>query len=264
MDRYRFLFSLFRELFFNGEIPLKILKEKLTSQGFIKNESNLRSFYNYIKKLEEEGLITTETIGREKVVKSHFYEGKVTINDNFLGLLLYLLLSPKRYRLEAYQDPIVETLKGSIGENLLEFIEIDFIDWEEDLVKFQINPFELLARLYHSYKRKEFVSIHTTEGKFLKLVPLKVFREDWKIYLFGKNQDSETVKVLLHEIKTITPLGIKGQVEPLEEIPTSLKEPFVFGIAFHKVYLHRPNLPKRCWKLNSIKVKTMNITSFTL
>jgi DNA-binding PadR family transcriptional regulator len=248
MANYKFLALLFEELFKRKEIPAKELKEKFSKKGLIKNNSDLRKLYYYLENLEKEGLVESKTEGREKVIISKTFKGNVKIDQNFLGFLSFLILNLKYHQFKELREQIIEILKHLKLEYLLETLEVDYIDLREDSFKTPLPLWELLGQLIYHIRNKTKISIYTKQGNFLKLIPLKLFREDWKIYLVGLNEKNKTEKVLLNDIKGLTPLGTIAE----NNIPnvgtktlTSLENPFIFGIAFHKVYLHGPQVPEK-------------------
>jgi hypothetical protein len=250
MANYRFLSLLFEELFKKQEISLKALKTKLTNEGLIKNNSDLRKLYYYIDNLESDGLITTYVKGREKLIISKFFKGNLQIDENFLGFLSFLILNLKYHQFEELKKEIIDILKSLKLNYLLEILEVDYIDLNEDSFKTSLPLWELLGQLIYYIRTKTALSIYTKQGNFLKLIPLKLFKEDWKIYLVGLNEENKTEKVLLTDIKSLTPLGnsIKNNCSNIgKENLTSLENPFIFGIAFHKVYLHRPQVPEKAF-----------------
>jgi hypothetical protein len=102
------------------------------------------------------------------------------------------------------------------------------------------------------------------DGRVEKFKPLKIFYRNGYFYLYGLNRKGEEDFLSLEFVKRLTPLVGNDAIETKIVCERVLhfrdEEPFLFGIAFHKVYMQNR---RRFFVRFSTPKRTKGITTST-
>ncbi len=241
-DRYTILFEVFKELFQSGEVSVYELRERLKRKGILPDEGSVRKFYYYIQKLEEEGFVISEKMGKKKYLKPLLgTKNSIVLGDRWSGFIAFLLLAlPNIYR-NRFGEELRKFSEHLLGFDLTEHLSGDFY-FREMVFLPERDLFETLGLLIKALRHNWVVSVFTVEEKAVKFVPKHLHFRDGKIYLLGPSPSGDVVKLRLDYIKALTAVGREEGAAGWKFSPELLYEPnekpFVFGIAFHRVYMH--------------------------
>ena len=241
-DRYTILFEVFKELFQSEEISVFELRERLKRKGLLPDENSVRKFYYYIQKLEEEGFAISERRGKKKYLKPLLgTKNSIVLGSRWSGFITFLLLAlPNVYR-HRFGEELKKFSEHLLGFDLTKHLSGDFFLREMVFLP-QRDLFETLGLLVKALRHNWIVSALLVEDKAVKFVPKHLHFRDGKIYILGPSPEGDIVKLRLDYIKALTAVGREEKAAAWAVSPELLYEsnekPFVFGIAFHRVYMH--------------------------
>ncbi|NPB06559.1 MAG: hypothetical protein GXO03_03020 [Aquificae bacterium] len=203
-----------------------------------------RTFYYYLERLEEEGLIESRQEGREKLyrLKEAF---SCAYAPEELGFLVYHLLSTAQ-ELKLRNAPLLKALVNKLceanapPEELLERAAVN----RELYSLFSREDFELLGRFTAALFKRKRLYLNLSDGRVLSGVPVKLFYRNGEVYALLKDGEREELVNLLH-VRNFT----EGKEEPVGPPSTALTErfdgeAFVFGVEFHEKYMFYDPPPK--------------------
>ena len=240
-DRYTILFEVFKELFQTGEISVFELRERLRRKGILPDEGSVRRFYYYLQKLEDEGFVISEKRGKKKYIKPLLGNNNLSLGDRWSGLVTFLLLTlPQTYR-NLLGRELQNFSKQFLGFDISGRISGDFY-FREMVFLPDGDYFEYLGLLVKAIRFNWLLSVYTLKGESIKFVPKHLHFRDGKVFAIGFTPGGGDVKLRVDYIKALSPLGEFGEDTHWRLNPEMLYEPnekpFVFGIAFHEVYMH--------------------------
>jgi len=241
-DRYAILFEVFKELVQQGEVEVIELRERLRRKGLITDSGSVRKFYYYIRRLEEEGFLTSERRGKRKYLKPLLGHHKSSfLEDRWSGFIAFLLLAlPGVYRWQ-FAEQLSKFSQYLLGFDLTKYISMDFYMREMVFLP-EKDIFEILGLLIKALRFKWVLTAYAIKDKTLKFIPQHLHFRDGKIYIIGISPKGKEIKLRLDYIKALSPVEVIKQTPVFElsrdRIYEPAEKPFIFGITFHKVYMH--------------------------
>ncbi len=201
-----------------------------------------RNFYNYLNTLEKYGLIESKKEGKTKLWKAYDNFTYLDFADEeFLGFIVFLLgnLNPNLKRdLEDYIEKFINKIFGKKIDSILDrsYVIREFIyDYKGDF-------FKKLGMVSKSILERKTINLRIQDN-VIRIIPQKLFFIDGEVRVLGYDVSTgEKVNLNLLKVSSITPINRENF--PVEEISfTDLVNPFVFSIAYHKVYMHLEQEP---------------------
>ena len=199
---------------------------------------NKRVFYHYLIRLEEEGIIESKKEGRNKFYK---LKGNIFSYTDYaeLGYLLFHLMLSHNIIRKNNKNLLINLLKKFIDKekDFETFIERNAVSKEHYFFKDK-KDFEKLGRIFSLIVEEKEAHFRLKEGSILRLKPVKLFLRNGEIILVAY-KGRRKLFINLHEIETFTPHYSSNTYKPICGLTDSFeKNAFIFGIKFHKVYMH--------------------------
>jgi len=235
---YRIVIYLYNYFLQNkGWISTKELFEK------VKPNISKRNFYNYLNKMESEGILISKHEGKEKLWRLNESFVHTHTDNDLLGFVIYLLSFFGDNFKEIFSKELQSLLKKFSPEGLKVIANVS-----RDLVirevyfKYERKHFEFLTKIVNSFNNKNKVlSVYTKKSGVLKGIPVKVYMKNGFLYLVLHELLTDSVKVIeLSEIERLTILEESRNTKVDFNLYDNL---FVFGIQFHDTYMHMPQPP---------------------
>ncbi len=201
-----------------------------------------RNFYNYLNSLERYGLIESKKEGKVK-----FWRARDDLNhldfadEEFIGFIVFLLgnLSPSvKNDLKHSIDNFINKV---LGEEIDSILDRSYVT-REFIYNYRGNFLRKLGLVSKCILEQKSVNLKIQDN-VVHIIPRKLFFIDGEVRVLGYDiSTGKEVNLNLLSVDFVTPVGYLDLPDKSLNF-TDLVNPFVFSIAYHKVYMHLEEEP---------------------